>query len=327
MPGWCAFVVVAVLFGFFWWAFEDPTEENEHLVKVRALHRNGGAAQRLGAAGEWTARRGPRYSLPPPQQLPHACPCLHVTCPRSPRRERATARPRPSASPSSAALPCPGWCSPSSRSLRRLASRATCSPCLRASTTASRRSRRCACSRGTAACAAGCSRHRPLEGLLPSAVPAGLPPASRDRCTELEDLHWRGMRRRGGRRPVPPHDPLVPTGGQGQGRGGEPSGTTPAPASADSWAEPPARLRWACAVVGGAQDCHLLQLAPVCGLVSDRCFGARTGPCLHATATLLPPSHPFPAGCWSFPGVARRGCPLRLSITRPRRSWASWVGH
>ncbi|PSC76881.1 major facilitator superfamily domain-containing 8-like [Micractinium conductrix] len=36
IPGWAAFLVVMLLMTFFAWAFEDPTEENEHLVKADA---------------------------------------------------------------------------------------------------------------------------------------------------------------------------------------------------------------------------------------------------------------------------------------------------
>lgn len=33
--GWCAFVLVLLVAIFFAWAFQEPSEENEHLVKVR----------------------------------------------------------------------------------------------------------------------------------------------------------------------------------------------------------------------------------------------------------------------------------------------------
>jgi MFS family permease len=49
IPGWAAFVLVAALAVVFAWCFVDPTEENEHLVRVR------------GGAGRWPLDPGPAH--------------------------------------------------------------------------------------------------------------------------------------------------------------------------------------------------------------------------------------------------------------------------
>ena len=68
VPGWAAFVlVVALLLGFLA-VFEDPTEDNEHLVKVGRQGREAAGGEDVPAAGRRLHRPSP--ALPPPQPEP-----------------------------------------------------------------------------------------------------------------------------------------------------------------------------------------------------------------------------------------------------------------